>query len=57
MEDRSNERTETDERVAENATPSPRTTITGRLEDTDLETGLPAGMRDTRKSPIAPKDE
>lgn len=57
MEDRSNERTETDERVAENAAPSPRTTITGRLEDTDLDTGLPAGMHDTRKSPIAPKDE
>lgn len=57
MEDRPQERTETDERVAENATPSPRTTITGRMEDTDPETGLPRGMHDDDRSPVAPKHE
>jgi hypothetical protein len=53
MEDRSNERTETDERVAENRTPAPRAPVT-RDDDAPVDpgTGLPPGMHDDDASPL-----
>lgn len=56
MEDnRSNERTETDERVAENQTAAPRAPITrDDSTDTDPATGLPRGMHDDDASPLDP---
>ena len=54
MNDRSNtERTETDERVAENAAPSPVAPVT-REEGSDVDpaTGLPRGMHDDDRSPL-----
>ena len=55
MNDTSKTRTETDERVAENATPSPRAPVTRRPDDTDPATGLPPGMHDDDRSPLDPK--
>jgi hypothetical protein len=53
--DRSNERTETDERVAENQTPSPRAPLTrDDAVDVDPGTGLPRGMHDDDASPLDP---
>jgi hypothetical protein len=53
--DRSNERTETDERVAENQTPSERAPLTrDATADTDPATGLPRGMHDDDASPLDP---
>ncbi len=51
--DRSTERTETDERVAENREPAPRAPVT-RDDDTavDPSTGLPPGMHDDDASPL-----
>ena len=51
--DRSNERTETDERVDENRTPSPRAPVT-RDDDAPVDpgTGLPPGMHDDDASPL-----
>ncbi len=53
MHDRSNEPTATDERVAENATPSPVAPVT-REDDDDVDpaTGLPRGMHDDDASPL-----
>jgi hypothetical protein len=53
-EDRSSERTETDERVAENRTPSERVPVTRKSGDTDPATGLPPGMHDDDRSPLDP---
>jgi hypothetical protein len=51
--DRSNERTETDERVAENREPAERAPLTrNETTDTDPETGLPRGMHDDDASPL-----
>jgi hypothetical protein len=49
----SSERTETDERVAENRTPAPIASVT-RNDDTELDpaTGLPRGMHDDDASPL-----
>lgn len=52
MKDRSNERTETEERVAENQTPAPRVSITKNVSDADPVTGLPRGMHDDDRSPL-----
>jgi hypothetical protein len=54
MNDRPNdERTETDERVAENAAPSPRAPVTrDDGADVDPATGLPRGMHDDDRSPL-----
>ena len=49
--DRSTERTETDERVAENWTPSPRRPV-GDSAEADPATGLPKGMHDDDRSPL-----
>jgi hypothetical protein len=51
--DRSNERTETDERVAENRAPAQRAPVT-RDDRTDIDpaTGLPRGMHDDDASPL-----
>ena len=52
MNDRPNsERTETEERVAENATPSPRLGVEGDA-GADPATGLPRGMHDDDRSPL-----
>jgi hypothetical protein len=51
--DRSTERTETDERVAENRTPSPRRAV-GDAADADPATGLPKGTHDDDRSPLDP---
>ena len=52
-EDASNERTETDERVAENRTPSPIAPVTRNADDpVDPGTGLPPGMHDDDASPL-----
>jgi hypothetical protein len=51
--DRSNERTETDERVAENQVPAQRAPVTrDDSGDTDPATGLPRGMHDDDASPL-----
>ena len=51
--DRSNERTETDERVAENRAPAERAPVTrDDSTDTDPATGLPRGMHDNDASPL-----
>ncbi|HEV2644014.1 MAG TPA: hypothetical protein VGT98_14985 [Candidatus Elarobacter sp.] len=51
--DRSNERTETDERVAENRTPAQRAPVS-RDDDAavDPSTGLPPGTHDDDRSPL-----
>ncbi|HEY4440733.1 MAG TPA: hypothetical protein VGN14_09765 [Candidatus Elarobacter sp.] len=54
MNDTGKTRTETDERVAENATPAPRAPVTRREGDTDPATGLPPGMHDDDRSPLDP---
>jgi hypothetical protein len=53
-EDRSTERTETDDRVDENRTPSERVPLTRKTGDTDPATGLPPGMHDDDHSPLDP---
>lgn len=53
-EDRSSERTVTDDRVDENRTPSERVPLTRKPGDTDPETGLPPGMHDDDHSPLDP---
>ncbi len=54
MNDRPNsERTETEERVAENAAPSPIAPVTRDADsDVDPATGLPRGMHDDDSSPL-----
>ena len=52
MDDRTNERTETDERVAENQTPAQRVAISKDPAQTDPATGLPIGMHDDDRSPL-----
>ncbi len=53
QDDRSNERTETDERVAENRTPAPVAPITrDNGADVDSDTGLPRGMHADDSSPL-----
>ena len=52
MNDPTKTRTETEERVAENATPSPRTPLTRNAGDTEPATGLPPGMHDDDRSPL-----
>jgi hypothetical protein len=53
--DRSNERTETDERVAENRTPAERAPLTrDDRADTDPATGLPRGTHGDDASPLDP---
>ncbi len=53
--DRSNEPTETDERVAENRTPSERAPVTrDDRGDIDPRTGMPRGMHDDDASPLDP---
>ncbi|HWT05542.1 MAG TPA: hypothetical protein VN224_07280 [Xanthomonadales bacterium] len=53
--DRSSERTETDERVAENRTPAPRAPVArDDSTDTDPATGLPRGTHDDDASPLDP---
>jgi hypothetical protein len=54
MDDRSNEPTATDERIAENAVPARRIPVTRREGDTDPQTGLPPGMHDDDSSPLDP---
>lgn len=54
MSQRDTTRTETDDRVAENATPAQRTPVTRRAGDTDPATGLPPGMHDDDRSPLDP---
>jgi hypothetical protein len=51
--DHSTERTETDERAAENRTPSPRRAV-GDAAEADPATGLPKGMHDDDRSPLDP---
>ncbi len=53
MEDRSNERTETDERVAENQMPAPRAPVS-RDDDAPVDpgTGMPPGMHGDDASPL-----
>ena len=53
-EDRSDERTETDERVAENRTPAPITNVLDDGSDVDPGTGLPRGMHTDDDSPLDP---
>jgi hypothetical protein len=50
-EDRSSERTETDDRVDENRAPAERVPLT---RNTDPDTGLPPGMHDDDRSPLDP---
>ena len=50
QDDRSSERTETDERVAENQTPAP--IATWDEPHADPATGLPRGMHDDDASPV-----
>ena len=50
--DRSSERTETDERVAENQTPAPIASVTRDARDVDPNTGMPPGMHDDDSSPL-----
>jgi hypothetical protein len=54
--DRTDQRTETDERVAENATAAPRTTAVGKGSNVPLDpaTGLPEGLHDDDRSPLDP---
>ncbi|HEY0615545.1 MAG TPA: hypothetical protein VGC96_12920 [Candidatus Elarobacter sp.] len=52
MDDRSSERTETDERVAENQTPAP--IASWDAGEADPATGLPRGMHDDDASPVDP---
>jgi hypothetical protein len=53
MDDRSNEPTATEERVAENAAPSPVAPVTGKADaGIDPATGLPRGMHDDDSSPL-----
>jgi hypothetical protein len=54
MKDRSNERTETEERIAENQTPAPRISIIKDTTNVDPVTGLPLGMHDDDRSPLDP---
>jgi hypothetical protein len=54
-EDRSTERTETDERVAENQSPAPIASLTREPDgDIDPATGLPRGQHDNDASPLDP---
>ena len=50
--DQTSERTETDERVAENRTPAPIASVTRDDADVDPSTGLPRGMHDDDASPL-----
>jgi len=50
--DRSNERTETDERVAENRTPAPRAPVARDDSAVDPGTGMPPGMHEDDASPL-----
>ncbi len=52
--DRSEGRTETDERVAENQTAAPVEPVTRKDQDPDVDptTGLPRGMHDDDTSPL-----
>ncbi|MEA2664041.1 MAG: hypothetical protein QOI11_985 [Candidatus Eremiobacteraeota bacterium] len=53
MDDRSNEPTATDERVAENETPAPVAPVTRKPDaEIDPATGLPRGMHDDDASPL-----
>jgi hypothetical protein len=53
--DRSSERTETDERVEENRHPAPVAPVTRSPQaDVDAQTGLPRGMHDDDASPLDP---
>ena len=52
MDDRSNEPTETDERVAENQSPAPIASWTH--DEVDPSTGLPRGQHDDDSSPLDP---
>ncbi|MBV8748171.1 MAG: hypothetical protein JO103_00495 [Candidatus Eremiobacteraeota bacterium] len=56
MDDRSNERTETDERVDENRGGAPIAPLTRQPDDptVDPATGLPRGMHDDDASPLDP---
>jgi hypothetical protein len=55
MDDRAHERTETDERVAENQSPAPIAPLTRDAKtDTDPATGLPRGQHDDDASPLDP---
>jgi hypothetical protein len=54
MKDRTNERTETDERIAENQTPAPRISVIKDTTHVDPATGLPEGMHDDDRSPLDP---
>jgi hypothetical protein len=49
---RISERTETDERVAENRTPAPIASVTRDDAGVDPSTGLPPGMHDDDASPL-----
>ena len=50
----SSERTETDERVAENQTPAPIASLTRDAGDVEPATGLPRGQHDDDSSPLDP---
>ena len=53
QDDRSSERTETDDRVAENQSPSKRASVTrDDRADIDPATGMPRGMHDDDASPL-----
>lgn len=52
QQDRPQERTATDERVAENRTPAPHVSLTGHPENDDPGTGLPLGTHRNDKSPL-----
>ena len=50
--DRSDERTETDERVAENQAPAPVAPVTRDDSEVEPGTGLPPGQHDDDASPL-----
>ena len=50
--DGSNERTETDERVAENQTPAPVASVSRDDGNIDAQTGLPRGQHEDDASPL-----
>lgn len=52
QDDRSHERTETDERVAENQTPAERVPVTRDDGAVDPDTGLPRGTHGDDSSPL-----